>query len=106
MISTRLDGKRVLLTQSNDFMGPPSPRFQRLGGEDDHGSSFVGSGSDVACGHCSRGGPIDVLLIHLALPAPSTRPFLLISAKAADVCPRHRPCRQLQTSSAGFSRWR
>ena len=32
MISTRLDGKRVLITQSGDFMGPVlGDVFQRLG---------------------------------------------------------------------------
>jgi 2-keto-3-deoxy-L-fuconate dehydrogenase len=73
MTSTRLDGKRVLLTQSRDFMGPSLAEiFGRLGAEviaDDRALD-----QDPALpGEIVRGaGRVDVLLVHLALPAPST----------------------------------
>jgi 2-keto-3-deoxy-L-fuconate dehydrogenase len=73
MTSTRLDGKRVLLTQANDFMGPALTEvFGRLGAEviaDDRALD-----QDPALpGAIVRGaGRVDVLLVHLALPAPST----------------------------------
>jgi 2-keto-3-deoxy-L-fuconate dehydrogenase len=73
MTSTRLDGKRVLLTQSNDFMGPALTEvFVRLGAEviaDDRALD-----QDLALPRAIVGGAgrVDVLLLHLALPAPST----------------------------------
>lgn len=73
MTSTRLDGKRVLLTQSNEFMGPALTEV------------FIDSGAEVIADTHSldqdpalpaaivrEAGRVDVLLVHLALPAPST----------------------------------
>ena len=73
MTTTRLDGKRVLLTQSNEFMGPAlSDVFERSGAvviADDralaHDPALPGAIVHAA-------GRVDVLLVHLALPAPST----------------------------------
>ncbi len=73
MVSTRLDGKRVLLTQCEDFMGPALTEvFQRLG------ATVIGDARPLA--HepllpqaiVDAAGPVDVLLLHLAWPAPST----------------------------------
>ena len=73
MTSTRLDGKRVLLTQANAFMGPALTEvFERSG------AVVIANGQSLAHDPALpnaivRGaGRVDVLLIHLALPAPST----------------------------------
>ena len=73
MTSTDLAGKRVLLTQSNDFMGPDLTRVFRESGAEvvcdpralDHDASLPAAIVQAA-------GRVDVLLIHLAIPAPST----------------------------------
>ena len=73
MTSTRLDGKRVLLTQSNDFMGPALTEVFR-----DSGAEVIGDpraldqDPDLPAAVVREAGRIDVLLVHLALPAPST----------------------------------
>lgn len=73
MVSTRLDGQRVLLTQCEDFMGPALTEvFQRLG------ATVIGDARPLADDPAlpqaivDAAGHIDVLLLHLALPAPST----------------------------------
>jgi 2-keto-3-deoxy-L-fuconate dehydrogenase len=73
MIPTRLDGLRVLLTQSEDFMGPA---LARVFGE--QGATVIGDpralDADPAlpAALVQAAGRVDVLLLHLSLPAPST----------------------------------
>ena len=74
MLSTRLEGKRVLLTQSKEFMGPALlETFQNLGAHviaDDRALH-----QDPLLPHkiVQAAGQIDVLLLHLAIPAPNTQ---------------------------------
>ncbi|CAD5373837.1 Short-chain dehydrogenase [Rubrivivax sp. A210] len=73
MISTRLDGKRVLLTQSGDFMGPAlNEVFSQLGAEVIADPRALDDDPALPAAVVGAAGRIDVLLIHLALPAPST----------------------------------
>ena len=73
MTSTRLDGKRVLLTQSNDFMGPALVEvFERLGAEVIADERALDQDPALPALVVQEAGRIDVLLVHLALPAPST----------------------------------
>jgi NAD(P)-dependent dehydrogenase (short-subunit alcohol dehydrogenase family) len=73
MNPTRLDGLRVLLTQSEDFMGPA---LARVFGE--QGATVIGDpralDADPAlpAALVQAAGRVDVLLLHLSLPAPST----------------------------------
>ena len=73
MSSTRLDGKRILLTQSQDFMGPAlADVFGRLG------ATVIGDPRPLAddpalpAAMVAAAGAVDVLVLHLSLPAPST----------------------------------
>ena len=67
-----LQGKRVLLTQSGEFMGPALQRvFSALGATvlaDARPLDAPGAAAQVV----AQAGEVDVLLAHLALPAPST----------------------------------
>ncbi|WP_088282191.1 SDR family oxidoreductase [Ideonella sp. A 288] len=73
MTSTRLDGKRVLLTQSKDFMGPAlSEVFRRLGATVIEDERRLADDATLPGAIVQAAGHIDVLLVHLALPAPST----------------------------------
>jgi NAD(P)-dependent dehydrogenase (short-subunit alcohol dehydrogenase family) len=73
MISTRLDGKRVLLTQANDFMGPALIEvFGRLGAEVIADNRTLADDPALPAAIVAEAGQVDVLLVHLALPAPST----------------------------------
>ena len=67
-----LQGKRVLLTQSGEFMGPALQRvFSALGATvmaDARPLNAPGAAAQVV----AQAGEVDVLLAHLALPAPST----------------------------------
>lgn len=73
MTSTRLDGKRVLLTQSKDFMGPSLVEvFGRLGAEVIADEQPLNQDPALPGLIVQRAGRIDVLLVHLALPAPAT----------------------------------
>ena len=73
MISTRLDGKRVLLTQSNDFMGPALTEvFTDSGAEVIGDPRALDQDPALPAAIVRAAGRVDVLLIHLALPAPST----------------------------------
>ncbi|CAN5879579.1 SDR family oxidoreductase [soil metagenome] len=73
MTSTRLDGKRVLLTQSNDFMGPSLVEvFSRQGAEVIADARPLDEDPQLPGRIVQAAGRVDVLLIHLALPAPST----------------------------------
>ena len=73
MISTRLDGKRVLLTQSNDFMGPALTEvFRDLGAEVIADPRALDQDPALPAAIVREAGRVDVLLIHLALRAPGT----------------------------------
>lgn len=68
-----LDGKRVLLTQSNDFMGPALIEvFRNLGAEVIADPRALDRDPELPGAIVRAAGRVDVLLVHLALPAPST----------------------------------
>lgn len=66
MTSTRLDGKRVLLTQRDDFMGPAQRAVFP-----DSGAEVLADDPGLPTALVCEAGHVDVL-IHLPLPAPST----------------------------------
>ncbi len=69
----RLDGKRVLITQSQDFMGPALTEvFQRLGATVIADTRALANEPALPADIVAAAGMIDVLVLHLALPAPST----------------------------------
>lgn len=73
MTSTRLDGKRVLLTQANDFMGPALTEvFRDSGAEVIADTQALDQDPALPAAMVRAAGRVDVLLVHLALPAPST----------------------------------
>jgi 2-keto-3-deoxy-L-fuconate dehydrogenase len=71
-IGDSLQGKRVLITQSNDFMGPAlCEAFASYGAElitDTQALAEPGLAEAVV----AAAGPIDVLIANLAVPAPRT----------------------------------
>ena len=68
----RLDGKRVLVTQAGDFMGPVICEVLAEHGAEVLASDAPLAGPAVAEGVVSAAGDIDVLVANLALPAPAT----------------------------------
>ena len=73
MTSTRLDGKRVLLTQSREFMGPALTEvFRDMGADVIADPRALDQDPALPAALVREAGRVDVLLIHLALPAPST----------------------------------
>lgn len=71
--TTRLDGKRVLLTQANDFMGPAlADVFTDSGAEVVADPRALDQDLSLPATIVREAGRVDVLLVHLALPAPST----------------------------------
>ena len=86
MSSTRLDGKRILLTQSQDFMGPAlADVLGRLG------ATVIGDPRPLAddpalpAAMVAAAGTVDVLVLHLSLPAPSTSAQDVTDAEWRDV---------------------
>lgn len=68
-----LQGKRVLITQARDFMGPALQRvFGALGAKVIADARPLGDDAGMAARVVAEAGGIDVLIAHLALPAPST----------------------------------
>jgi 2-keto-3-deoxy-L-fuconate dehydrogenase len=68
-----LQGKRVLLTQSEEFMGPALRRvFGALGATVVADARPLGDDPTLAAKVVEQAGEIHVLVAHLALPAPST----------------------------------
>jgi len=72
-IGDGLRGRRVLVTQSDDFMGPVLVRTFA-----EHGAEVTGVPGPLAApgavaAAVERAGRIDVLIANLAVPAPSTR---------------------------------
>ena len=73
MTSSQLDGKRVLLTQSNDFMGPALTEvFRNSGAEVIADPRALDQDPELPEAMVRAAGRVDILLVHLALPAPST----------------------------------
>lgn len=72
MVSTSLAGKRILLTHANLFMGPAlAGVFAELGAEVIANEDPLAE-AEAAAAIVARAGRIDVLVAHLATPAPST----------------------------------
>lgn len=71
--SSTLHGRRVLITQSRDFMGPALARvFSALGAVVIADARALGNEPDLARQVIEDAGDVDVLIAHLALPAPAT----------------------------------
>lgn len=69
-----LQNKRVLITQAQDFMGPALQRvFGALGAAVVADARPLGDDAGLAERVVAEAGYIDVLIAHLALPAPSTQ---------------------------------
>ncbi len=94
----RLDGKRVLITQADDFMGPALVEVFRECGADviaDQRALIDAHLPQRLVDECGR---VDILVAHLAIPAPTT---LAIDASDDEwqsvfghlVDPLHRLCR-------------
>ena len=68
-----LHGRRVLITQSADFMGPALERvFGALGAAVHADPRALADDAALPAHVIAEAGPIDVLIAHLAVPAPST----------------------------------
>jgi 2-keto-3-deoxy-L-fuconate dehydrogenase len=68
-----LQGRRVLVTQSADFMGPALTRvFSALAAVVIADARPLGDDPAMAARAVEEAGRVDVLIAHLALPAPST----------------------------------
>ena len=73
MTSTRLDGKRVLLTQAHEFMGPALTQvFESQGATVMADTQALHLDPALPAAIVQAAGRVDVLLLHLTLPAPST----------------------------------
>jgi len=72
-ITARLDGLRVLLTQADDFMGPTlADVFTAQGATVIADTRPLADDPAAAATVVADAGQVDVLLLHLALPAPAT----------------------------------
>lgn len=69
---TRLDGLRILLTQADTFMGPVLQRVLAAAGATVVADSRDLVPPDAAAQAVAAAGHVDVLVVHLAVPAPST----------------------------------
>ena len=68
-----LQDRRVLITQCADFMGPALERvFGALGADGVADPRALGADPGLAAQVVAEAGAIDVLIAHLALPAPTT----------------------------------
>jgi NAD(P)-dependent dehydrogenase (short-subunit alcohol dehydrogenase family) len=68
-----LQGRRVLITQCGDFMGPALERvFSALGAVVVADRRALGDEPALAARVVEEAGSVDVLIAHLALPAPAT----------------------------------
>ncbi len=68
-----LQGRRVLITQSQDFMGPALCRvFAALGADVAADAQPLGADAHLPRRIVESAGAVDVLVAHLALPAPRT----------------------------------
>lgn len=71
-MSGGLRGKRILVTQADDFMGPVICEVLAEHGAEVLASDVAPSGAAVVEGVVSAAGKVDVLVANLALPAPGT----------------------------------
>ena len=67
-----LKGKRILVTQANDFMGPALCQTLAAWGADVVADNRLLTAPQVAQDLIEAAGELDALVINLALPAPST----------------------------------
>lgn len=68
-----LQGRRVLITQAADFMGPALERvFRALGASVCADRRALGDDAALAARVVEAAGAVDILIAHLALPAPAT----------------------------------
>ena len=67
-----LQGKRILVTQSRDFMGPALCEALRAAGAEVVADARLPVGRDDAREIVEGAGPLDAMVLNLALPAPST----------------------------------
>lgn len=72
MVSDNLKGKRILVTQASDFMGPVLCDVLREQGAEVIESHGVLSDPAAPARIVAEAGKVDVLLANLAVPAPST----------------------------------
>ncbi len=80
-----LRGKRVLITQAADFMGPALCEVLAEQGAEIVASHAPLVDPDAARAVVAQAGPIDVLVANLALPAPSTPALAVDEAEWAQV---------------------
>lgn len=71
-VSTSLQGKRILVTQADDFMGPTLCAVLAEHGADVAKSTVALADPDQPARVVAAAGAIDVLVANLAYPAPST----------------------------------
>ncbi len=72
-MSTSLDGKRILITQAETFMGPSLCKvFATLGATVIANNQLLDN-ANVPAEIVRSAGHVDVLVINLAVPAPFTR---------------------------------
>jgi 2-keto-3-deoxy-L-fuconate dehydrogenase len=72
-IATTLQGQRVLITQADVFMGPVLAEvFRRQGATVIADARPLADDPGAAAAAVADAGAIDVLLLHLAIPAPAT----------------------------------
>jgi len=72
-IGDSLAGKRVLITQAADFMGPVLAEVFREHGAEVFGDEAPMDDPGAAQRAAEAAGPVDVLIANLGVPAPSTR---------------------------------
>jgi 2-keto-3-deoxy-L-fuconate dehydrogenase len=66
-------GKRILVTQARDFMGPAICAFLAARGAEVIADLQVLRAPEAARAAVEKAGPLDALVVNLAMPAPSTR---------------------------------
>lgn len=71
-MSTTLFGKRILVTQSDEFMGPVICEVLAEHGAEVVASRIALSSPGAAEDLIASTGPLDILIANLAHPAPST----------------------------------
>ena len=82
---TQLTGKRILVTQSNDFMGPALCKDLKALGAEVVADERIPSDPNDPQKIVSAAGDLDVLILNLALPAPSTRVADIEDAEWRDI---------------------
>jgi NAD(P)-dependent dehydrogenase (short-subunit alcohol dehydrogenase family) len=71
-MSTPLAGRRILVTQADDFMGPALCRVLTAQGAEVVADARALEEPAMAARVVAEAGEVDVLLAHLAVPAPTT----------------------------------